>query len=66
MYSVLDTSTKWILYNKVKEVMVLDSIVMEGLPNSKIFPMILSSNGRKADAANLIHENEYRSNINVS
>jgi proteasome assembly chaperone (PAC2) family protein len=56
MYSVLDTVIKWALHNKVKEVMVLDGIAVEGLPDSKRTPIILSSDGREADAANLIHE----------
>ena len=54
MYSVLDTFVKWALNNKVNEVMVLDGIAVEGLPDSKRMPIILSSDGRKADAANLI------------
>jgi uncharacterized protein len=58
MYSVVDTIAKWILHNKVKEVMVLDGIAVEGLPGSKRVPMILSSDGRHADEANLIHETE--------
>ncbi len=57
MYSVLDAISKWILSNNVKEVTVLDGIAVEGLPDSKRVPMILSSNGRQADAANLIEEN---------
>jgi uncharacterized protein len=57
MYSVLDTVVKWALDNKVKEVMVLDGIAVEGLPDSKRMPIILSSDGRAADAANLIHDN---------
>lgn len=61
MYSVLDAVSKWILNNKVKEVMVLDGIAVEGLPDSKRAPMILSSNGRQADAANLIDDNEVKS-----
>jgi uncharacterized protein len=56
MYSVLDTVMKWALHNKVKEVMVLDGIAVEGLPDSKRTPIILSSDGREADAANLIHD----------
>ncbi|HYT01798.1 MAG TPA: PAC2 family protein [Candidatus Acidoferrum sp.] len=56
MYSVLDTVIKWALHNKVKEVMVLDGIAVEALPDSKRTPIILSSDGREADAANLIHE----------
>ena len=55
MYSVLDTVVKWALNNKVKEVMVLDGMGVEGLPDSKRTPIILSSDGREADAANLIH-----------
>jgi uncharacterized protein len=58
MYSVLDAVMKWALNNKVKEVMVLDGIAVEGLPDSKRTPIILSSNGIEADEANLIHENE--------
>jgi uncharacterized protein len=57
MYSVLDTVVKWALNNKVKEVMILDGIAVEGLPDSKRMPIILSSDGRAADAANLIHDN---------
>ena len=56
MYSVLDTFVKWALNNKVNEVMVLDGIAVEGLPDSKRMPIILSSDGREADAANLIHD----------
>ena len=57
MYSVLDTVVKWALDNKVKEVMVLDGIAVEGLPDSKRVPIILSSDGKAADGANLIHDN---------
>jgi uncharacterized protein len=56
MYSVLNTVMKWGLDNKVKEVMVLDGIAVEGLPDSKRTPMILSSDGKSADAANLLHD----------
>lgn len=56
MYSVLDTVSKWVLHNNVREVMVLDGIAVEGLPDSKRIPIILSSNGREADEANLIHD----------
>jgi uncharacterized protein len=62
MYSVLDTVVKWALNNKVKEVMVLDGIAVEGLPDSKRMPIILSSDGRAADAANLIHDDDNNSN----
>ena len=58
MYSVLDTVMKWALSNNVKEVIVLDGIGVEGLPDSKRTPIILSSDGREADAANLIHDNK--------
>ena len=57
MYSVLDTVVKWALDNKVKEVMVLDGIAVKGLPDPKRAPIILSSDGRQADAANLIRDN---------
>ena len=62
MYSVLDTVVKWALNNKVKEVLVLDGIAVEGLPDSKRMPIILSSDGRAADAANLIHNDNNNSN----
>jgi uncharacterized protein len=55
IYSVLDAVMNWALHNRVKEVMVLDGIAVEGLPSSRS-PIILSSDGREADAANLIHD----------
>jgi uncharacterized protein len=55
MYSVLDTVSKWVLYNNVREVMVFDGIAVEGLPDSKRIPIVLSSNGREADEA-IIHD----------
>ncbi|HEY9387223.1 MAG TPA: PAC2 family protein [Nitrososphaeraceae archaeon] len=58
MYSVLDTVTKWALNNKVKQVMVLDGIAVEGIPNLKRTPIILSSDGEAADAASLIQDVE--------
>jgi uncharacterized protein len=63
MYSVLDTFVKWALNNKVNEVMVLDGIAVEGLPDSKRTPIILSSDGREADAANLIHDGNSNSDV---
>lgn len=63
MYSVLDTFVKWALNNKVNEVMVLDGIAVEGLPDSKRMPIILSSDGRKADAANLILDDDNNSDV---
>ena len=56
MYSVLNTVMRWGLDNKVKEVIVLDGIAVEGIPDSKRTPMILSSDGKSADAANLLHD----------
>jgi len=66
MYSVLDTVVKWALNNKVKEVLVLDGIAIEGLPDSKRMPIILSSDGRAADAANLIHDDDNTNNSDVT
>jgi uncharacterized protein len=63
MYSVLDTFVKWALNNKVNEVMVLDGIAVEGLPDSKRMPIILSSDGREADAANLIDDDDKNSDV---
>jgi uncharacterized protein len=56
IYSVLDAVMNWALHNKVREVMVLDGIPVEGLPDPKRTPVILSSDGKKADEANLIHD----------
>jgi len=36
--------------------MVLDGIAVEGSPDSKRIPIVLSRNGREADEANLIHD----------
>lgn len=58
MHSVLDTVTKWALNNKVKQVMVLDGIAVEGIPNLKRTPIIMSSDGEVADAASLIQDIE--------
>ena len=55
IYSVLDAVSKWVLRNNVREVLVLDGIAVEGLPSSRT-PIILSSDGREADAANLMHD----------
>ena len=55
IYSVLDAVSKWVLRNNVREVLVLDGIAVEGLPSSRT-PIIVSSDGREADAANLIHD----------
>ena len=68
MYSVLNTVMKWGLDNKVKEVIVLDGIAVEGIPDSKRRPMILSSDGKSADAANLLHDdgNNDSHNDNIS
>jgi uncharacterized protein len=62
MHSVLDTVTKWALNNKVKQVMVLDGIAAEGIPNLKRTPIIMSSDGEVADAASLIQDIEEPNN----
>ncbi|MGC2570633.1 MAG: PAC2 family protein, partial [Candidatus Nitrosopolaris sp.] len=59
--SVLDAVMNWALHNKVREVMVLDGIPVEGLPDPKRTPIILSSEGKKADEAILIHD--YNSDV---
>jgi uncharacterized protein len=56
MYSVLDTVMKWAINNQVQEVIVLDGIPAEGLPDPKRAPIILTSDGKKADEANLIND----------
>ena len=54
MYSVLETVIKWAINNKVKEVIGLEGIPVEGpVPDSKRIPMILASNGEGADSADL-------------
>ena len=62
MHSVLDTVTKWALNNKVKQVMVLDGIAVEGIPNLERKPIIMSSDGEVADAASLIPDTEEEPN----
>jgi uncharacterized protein len=71
MHSVLDTVTKWALNTKVKQVMVLDGIAVESIPNSKRTPIIMSSDGEVADEASLIpdtgeeaHNNEAQAEYN--
>ncbi len=70
MHSVLDTVMKWAVDKVVKEVIVMDGIPTDGLPDAKRTPIMLSSDGTKADAANLIddmtsiekntaHDNDY-------
>ncbi|HEY7111135.1 MAG TPA: PAC2 family protein [Nitrososphaeraceae archaeon] len=56
MHSVLDTVMKWALDKNVREVIVMDGIPTDGLPNAKRTPIILSSDGTRADAANLIDD----------
>jgi uncharacterized protein len=63
MHSVLDTVMKWALNNNVKEVMVLDGIAIEGLPDSKRTPIILSSDGRQADDSSLIDDSNNKNNL---
>lgn len=56
MHSVLDTVMKWALDKNVREVIVMDGIPTDGLPDAKRTPIILSSDGTKADAASLIDD----------
>ena len=44
--SVLDTVVKWVKDNEVREVVVLEGIPVEGIPDSSRKPMILSSDIR--------------------
>jgi uncharacterized protein len=66
MHSVLDTVMKWALNNNVKEVMVLDGIAIEGLPDSKRTPIILSSDGRQADDSSLIDDSNNNTKNNLA
>src|SRR5919107_5308608 len=43
IHSVLDTVVKWAKENEVREVMVLEGIPVEGIPDSSSKPMVLSS-----------------------
>ncbi|HEX7208382.1 MAG TPA: PAC2 family protein, partial [Nitrososphaeraceae archaeon] len=43
IHSVLDTVVKWAKENEVREVMVLEGIPVEGIPDSSRKPMVLSS-----------------------
>ena len=64
MYSVLDTVMKWALNNNVREVVVLDGIAIEGLPDPKRAPIVLSSDGRQADDSSLIYDSNNDKNDN--
>jgi uncharacterized protein len=44
IYSLLDTVIRWSINNHVKEVLVLEGIPVQGLPNSDRQPIILSGN----------------------
>jgi uncharacterized protein len=46
IHSVLDSVVKWAKENKVREVIVLEGIPVQGMPDSSRRPMILSSDGR--------------------
>jgi uncharacterized protein len=46
IHSVLDSVVKWAEENEVREVIVLEGILVEGIPDSSRRPMILSSDGR--------------------
>ena len=47
IHSVLDTVVKWVKDNKVREVIVLEGIPVEGIPDSSRKPMVLSSDIRE-------------------
>jgi len=61
MHSVLDAVMSWALQNQVKQVMVLDGIPVEGLPDPNRTPIILSSESGEADAASLLHSSSLES-----
>jgi uncharacterized protein len=44
IYSLLDTVIRWSIKNRVKEVLVLEGIPVQGLPNSDREPIMLSGN----------------------
>lgn len=47
IHSVLDTVVKWVKDNEVREVIVLEGIPVEGIPDSSRRPMVLSSDIRE-------------------
>ena len=47
IHSVLDTVVKWVKDNEVREVIVLEGIPVEGIPDSSRKPMVLSSDIRE-------------------
>jgi uncharacterized protein len=47
IHSVLDTVIKWVKDNEVREVIVLEGIPVEGIPDSSRKPMVLSSDIRE-------------------
>jgi uncharacterized protein len=46
IHSVLDTVVKWVKDNEIREIIVLEGIPVEGIPDSSRKPMILSSDIR--------------------
>jgi uncharacterized protein len=47
IHSVLDTTTKWCVDNKIKKVFVLEGYPVRGMPTSKRKPIILSSDNKE-------------------
>lgn len=47
IHSVLDTTTKWCVDNKIKKVFVLEGYPVRGMPLPKRKPIILSSDGKE-------------------
>jgi|GEM_PF-260446 len=52
IYSLLDTVIRWSINNHVKEVLVLEGIPVQGLPNSDREPIILSGNEEDENVTN--------------
>jgi uncharacterized protein len=64
IYSLLDTVIRWSINNHVKEVLVLEGIPVQGLPDSDREPIILSGNEEDENMGNSRIINNSDDNIN--
>jgi uncharacterized protein len=62
IHSVLDTVIKWVKDNEVREVIVLEGIPVEGIPDSSRKPMVLSSDIREDNNDSLYKDDSEEKN----
>jgi uncharacterized protein len=62
IHSVLDTVVKWVKDNEVREVIVLEGIPVEGIPDSSRKPMVLSSDIREDNNDSLYKDDSEEKN----